>query len=103
MTGKIKFQLFMMDLLNKLTKDISEGNFSDKAIENFTELQRIISGFYNYCINKNYELAIIFNNTGNENDLLINYLKYNNYNLTYYNSFIVFDNNTNYLKLKDLI
>jgi hypothetical protein len=100
---KINFQLFMLDLLNILTKNISEGNFDDKTIENFIELQRIISGFYNNCVSKNYELSIIFDIIRNENDLLIDYLEYYNYNLTYCNNFVIFDNNTTYIKLKDLI
>jgi hypothetical protein len=100
---KINFQLFMLNLLNILTKNISEGNFDDKTIENLIELQRIISGFFSYCVSNNYELSIIFDIIGNENALLINYLEYYNYNLTYCNNFVIFDNNTSYIKLKDLI
>jgi hypothetical protein len=91
---KIKFQIFMMDLLNKLSDDISEGNFNDKTIENLVEAQRILTGFYDYCRTHNYELAIIFNNKYNEKDLLIDYLQYYHYNLTFYDNWIIFDNET---------
>jgi hypothetical protein len=102
-TDKTNFQIFMLDLLNTLSNDISEGNFNDKTIENLTEVQRILTGFYSYCTNNNYELAIIFNNTSNDKKLLINYFEYYNYNLTFYNNWVIFDNNTNYTELKTLI
>jgi hypothetical protein len=100
---KINFQVFMLDLYNSLADDISEGNFNDKTIEGLVEVQRIIDGFYKYCVDNNYELAIVFNNKFNEKDLLIDYLKYHNYNLTFYNNWIIFDNNTHYTELKNLI
>jgi hypothetical protein len=103
LTEKIKFQIFMLDLTDKLSNDISEGNYNDKTIENLIEAQRILTGFYDYCRDNNYELAIIFNNKYNEKDLLIDYLKYNNCNLNFYNNWIIFDNNTRYTALKSLM
>jgi hypothetical protein len=102
-TDKTNFQIFMLDSLNTLANNISEGFYNDETIKNYTELQRILTGFYNNCVNNNYELAIIFNHTGNEYNLLIDYLEYYNYNLTFYNSFVILDNNTNYSELKNLI
>jgi hypothetical protein len=103
MTDKTKYQIFMMDLINKFSDDISEGNFNDKTIENLIEAQRILTGFYKYCTNYQYELAIIFGNKYNEKDLLIDYFEYYNYNLTFYNNWVIFDNNTHYTELKNLI
>jgi hypothetical protein len=103
MTLKTNFQIFMLDLINTLSNDISEGNFNDKTIENLIEAQRILTGFYDYCTNNNYELAIIFSNTYNEKGLLIDYFEYYNYNLTFYNNWVIFDNNTHYTELKNLI
>jgi hypothetical protein len=100
---KINFQIFMLDLMNKLSNDISEGNFNHKTIENYNEAQRILTGFYRYCTDNNYELAIIFDNTFNDKKLLIDYFEYYNYNLTFYDNWIIFDNNTQYTELKNLI
>jgi hypothetical protein len=102
-TDKTNFQIFMLDLINTLSNDISEGNFNDKTIENLTEAQRILTGFYSYCTDNNYELAIILNNTFNDKNLLIDYFEYYNYNLTFYNNWVIFDNNTYYPELKNLI
>jgi len=89
-----------MGLLNEFSNKISEGNFNDDIIKNYLALQRIFEEFYDHCLNNNYEVAIIFENT---KDILIDYLEFHNFNLTYYNSFIIFDNNTNYTKLSNLI
>jgi hypothetical protein len=102
-TDKINFQIFMLSLMNKLSNDISEGNFNDKTIEDFKEAQRILTRFYSYCTDNNYELAIIFDNTYNDKNLLIDYLEYYNYNLTFDKNFIIFDNNTQYTELISLI
>jgi hypothetical protein len=103
LTDKIKFQIFMLDLVNKLSDAISEGNFNDKTIENLVEAHRILTGFYDYCKDNNYELAIIFNNKYNEKDLLIDYLQYYHYNLTFHDNWIIFDNDTRYAELKRLM
>jgi hypothetical protein len=103
LTDKINFQIFMLNSIDKLSNDISEGNFNDDTVKNLIELQRILTGFYNYCTNNNYELAIIFNNPLNEKKLLIDYFEYYNYNLTFYNNWIILDNNTHYTELKKLI
>jgi hypothetical protein len=103
LTEKTNFQIFMLDLINTFSNDISEGNFDDKTIENLVEAQRILTGFYSYCTDTNYELAIVFNNPFNEKKLLMDYFDYYNYNLTFYNDWVIFDNNTHYTELKNLI
>jgi hypothetical protein len=102
-TGKTNFLLFIMDLSNSLANSISEGNYTDETIANYQELQNIISGFYNSCLGNNYELAIIFTNTGNENKIIVDFLEYHNYNLTFSNNFIILDNNTTNAKLGELV
>jgi hypothetical protein len=102
LTDKTNFQVFILDLLDTLASQISEGYYNDQTIENYIELQEILSGFYDYCVNNNYELAIIFKNTENEN-LLMEYLEYYNFNLTFYNNLVILDNNTHYIDLKNLI
>jgi len=102
-TDKTSFQVFILDLSKTLANNISEGNYNDKTIKNYLKLQKIISGFYNSCISNNYELAIIFSNERNENRLLVDYLEYHNYNITFNNNFVILDNNTNYIKLENLI
>jgi hypothetical protein len=102
-TDKTSFQVFILDLSNTLANNISEGHYNDDTIENYLELQRIMSGFYDSCFNNNYETAIIFTNIRNENKLLVNYLEYHNYNITFNNDFVILDNNINYTKLEKLI
>jgi hypothetical protein len=102
-TDKTNFQIFMLGLLNTLSNDISEGNYNDKTIEDFIETQRILTGFYGYCADNNYELATVFDNTYNDKNLFIEYFEYYNYNLTFHNNWVIFDNNTDYVKLKNLI
>jgi len=102
-TDKTSFQLFFLDLSNTLANNISEGYFNEKTIENYIELEKIITGFYNSCISNNYEFALIFSNERNENKLLVDYLEYYDYNITLNNNFVILDNNTNYTKLENLI
>jgi hypothetical protein len=100
---KTSFQVFILDLSNTLANNISEGHYNDETIENYLELQRIISGFYDFCLNNSYETAIIFTNIRNENELLINYLEYNDYDITFNNDFVILDNDTPYIKFEELI
>jgi hypothetical protein len=101
-TDKTGFQVFILGLSNTLANNISEGNYNDETIENYIELQRIISGFYDFCGNNGYETAIIFTNIRNENRLLVDYLEYHNYNITFNNDFVILDNNINYKEFEKL-
>jgi hypothetical protein len=103
LTDKTGFQIFILDLSNTLANNISEGNYNDGTIESYLELQRIISGFYDFCTNNSYETAIIFTNIRNENELLVNYLEYHDYNIIFSNDFVILDNNIHYIKFEKLI
>jgi hypothetical protein len=102
-TDKTSFQVFILDLSNTLANNISEGYYNDETIENYLELQRIISGFYDFCLKNGYETAIILTNIRNENELLVNYLEYHDYNITFNNDFVILDNDTRYIKFEKLI
>ena len=103
--NRIKFQVFILNLLNTLTKQIAEGLFDniDDMAEKIIELQRILTAFYNYCAKNNFELAIIINNFSDGNKMIADYLKHFGYSFVDYNGLIILDNDTHYTKLIQLI
>ena len=102
---KIKFQMFMLNLLNILSKHISEGSFDniDEMADKIIELNRILTAFYNYCAKNNFELAIIINNFSGKNKIIADYLKYFGYSFIDYNGLIILDNDIHHSKLTQLI
>ena len=102
---RIKFQVFILNLLNIITKHISGGFFysSDEISEKIIELHRILTAFYNHCAKNNLELAIIINNFSNQSRILVDFLTYHEYDFVDYNGLIILDNNSHNNKLSKLI
>jgi len=105
-TDRINFQVFLMDLLEKVINQVLDFNISyeymEELLNNLTVISNIINNYNNFCKNNNYELAtIVFNN----NFYFLNeYFEYNNYNIAYhYNNWISLDNNTSKMELHNLI
>lgn len=100
-----KFQVFILNIQNTLSRQLSEGLFYciNELTDNIIELNRILTAFYNYCARNNLELAIIINNAGSANEMIIDYLKHFNYSFENYNDLFILDSGTEYAKLSRLL
>ena len=97
---RIKFQAFILDLINIVVENYEVGVDIDEFIQNIGALYWIYNEFYNFYKKNNYELAIIFDA---RYKIVIDYLDYHKYKFSYYNSQIVIDNDTCYTKFDNLI
>jgi len=97
------FEVFILNQLENIIKSISEGNFTEQLLANLDEILIMYQSLLDYYVNNNVKMPIIIMNFNNENNILIEYLEYNNYNLSFHNTFVVMDNNTDCIKLDNFL
>ena len=101
---RINFQIFLVNLLDELQyflAHIYENSMDfDEILENITVVQKVLNGFFRYCGNNDFEIAIIFKN---DIILLQEFLNYYNFNLAYKNNLIILDDNTDNIKLENFV
>jgi hypothetical protein len=101
---KTKFIVYLENLINIGLHKIVNGIYTDATITEITIIVNIKNKFCNECIKNNFEIPVIINNHNNRYELLLDFLRFNNFIISYYFDNIIFlDIKSNIHLLNDLM
>jgi hypothetical protein len=101
---KIKFIVYLENLINIACHKLNNFINTDAIITEITIIANMRNEFYNECIRNNFEIPVIINNYNNRYELLLDFLRFNNYIISYYyDDLIYLDIKKNISMLSDLM
>jgi hypothetical protein len=104
LNDKIKFIVHLENRVNIAYHKLNNFISTDATITEMIIIGNIKSKFYNECIKNNFEIPVIINNYDNDYKLLLDFLRVNNFFISYYyDNIIYFDIGKNISKLNDLM